>query len=72
MLLDKSIDIKWNNATKKWYEGKGYKYTKKGECMKKTGSSSNKKEFEYWKEKYAESKNAFESQRKLMDNRELL
>ncbi len=40
--------------------------------MKKTGSSSNKKEFEYWKGKYAESKNAFESQRKLMDNRELL
>ena len=33
MLLDKSIDIKWNNATKKWYEGKGYKYTKKGELF---------------------------------------
>lgn len=33
MLLEKSIDIKWNNATKKWYEEKGYKYTKKGELF---------------------------------------
>lgn len=33
MLLDKRIDIKWNNATKKWYEEKGYKYTKKGELF---------------------------------------
>ncbi len=31
-----------------------------------------KKEFEHFKEKYLNSKNAFESQRKLMDNRELL
>ncbi|MBE6649382.1 MAG: hypothetical protein E7614_07695 [Ruminococcaceae bacterium] len=31
-----------------------------------------KKEFEYFKEKYLNSKNAFEAQRKLMDNRELL
>lgn len=30
------------------------------------------KQFEYWKEKYLSCKNAFESQRKMMDNRELL
>ncbi len=34
--------------------------------------NKNKKEFEYWKEKYLQNKSAYESQRQLMDKRELL
>lgn len=33
ILLDKMIDITWNNATKKWYESKGYIYTKKSDIF---------------------------------------
>lgn len=33
MLIDKEVNIKWNNATKKWYEDKGYKYTKKNDIF---------------------------------------
>ncbi len=41
--------------------------------MAKTKSgASHIKQFEYWKEKYLSSKNAYESQKKLMDTRELL
>lgn len=31
MLLTKSVKVKWNNDIKKWYEEKGYKYTKNGD-----------------------------------------
>jgi len=33
---------------------------------------TNKKEFQFWKEKYLQNKSAYEAQRKLMDKRELL
>ncbi len=39
---------------------------------KRKEGAMHQKQFEYWKEKYLSSKNAFESQRKQMDNRELL
>ncbi len=39
---------------------------------KRKDGAKHQKNFEYWKEKYLSSKTAFESQRKLMDNRELL
>ena len=31
MLLDKTVIAKWNSANKKWYEGKGYLFTKMGD-----------------------------------------
>ena len=40
----------------------------KGEIM----TNKNKKEFEFWKEKYLQNKSAYEAQRQLMDKRELL
>lgn len=33
MLLDKSLNIKWNNATKDYYISKGYNYTKKNDIF---------------------------------------
>lgn len=33
MLLDKTLDIKWNNATKNHYISKGYTYTKKNDVF---------------------------------------
>ncbi|MBO7254496.1 MAG: hypothetical protein J6V36_04250, partial [Clostridia bacterium] len=35
-------------------------------------TNKNKKEFEFWKEKYLQNKSAYEAQRQLMDKRELL
>lgn len=28
MLISKEVEVRWNNANKKWYMGKGYQYTK--------------------------------------------
>lgn len=39
---------------------------------RKKDGATHQKQFDYWKEKYLSSKEAFESQRSLMDNRELL
>lgn len=33
MLLDTEVSISWNNATKRWYEEKGYVYTKIGDKL---------------------------------------
>ncbi|MGL4802027.1 MAG: hypothetical protein ACRC18_07150 [Cetobacterium sp.] len=33
ILLDRIVNITWNNATKKWYESKGYIYTKSGDTL---------------------------------------
>lgn len=53
--------------------GKSPKVKKMGEFMSKTKiGASHQKQFDYWMEKYLSCKDAFESQRKLMDNRELL
>lgn len=34
-MLDKNLEVKqkWNNNTKKWYESKGYEFTKRNDCF---------------------------------------
>lgn len=34
MLVSEEIDIRWNNYTRKWYESRGYIYTKNNELFK--------------------------------------
>lgn len=31
MLLSKEVEVRWNGTTRKWYEGKGYTYTKQND-----------------------------------------